>query len=268
MKNILLSGILFFFFINYAFSQVYKADRPHQIITGEIIPEKTFAVESGISALIMDKNNYSFNYNTTHLRLGMMPLMEMTASFSIPAIYFKPTKYHNAGIASPRIGAKIYMKQKSEDSKSSLIFFFDASVNIGTNDFKDSKVLPQFRVAMDIDVNERTNLILNYGLRWLENQAIIDEEDNPAIDHFLVAGGMISNEVKEKLKLFAEFIAQVKHNDLKQDYRINGGFIYNLKDNIQIDFSAGAGLSPNSSRGNINIGFAGLWPKKNIPNLE
>ena len=41
----------------------YRADRPQLATSGEILPVKTFAIESGFRVNIIDQNNYAFFYN-------------------------------------------------------------------------------------------------------------------------------------------------------------------------------------------------------------
>lgn len=241
---------------------VYRADRPQKATSGEIIPLKTFAIESGFGMDFRSKNNYTFNYNQTLIRVGMMKLMEMTVGFKVPATLINGK--HQAGFASPKVGLKVLMKEKVDGGKMGLAFVGEAGLNFGSKNFKDTKVLPAFRVAMDVDLSDKTNMRINYGAEWRENYKIIDKEGNPVIDPFFVIALNINQAFSEKLIGFVEVFANVKHDNFRNDYLLNAGLIYKLKNNVQIDIAGGAGLSPNSPRGNLQIGFSGLWPKKNI----
>jgi hypothetical protein len=259
----------FILFVVSAFGQNYKADNPQSAVSGEILPVKTFAIETGFGMQINSKNNYAFNYNETLVRIGMMKLMEMTVGFKIPAtLQTGVIKQHNVGFASPKLGLKVLMKEKN-GGKMGLAFVGEAGINFGSKNYKDTKVLPAFRVAMDVDLSDNTNLRVNYGAEWKENRLVIDPEGNPVIDPFFVIALNLNQTINEKWMAFVEIYANVKHNNFRNDYNLNGGMVYRMKDNMQVHFAAGAGLSPKSPRGNLSVGFAGLWPEKNMnPTLE
>ncbi len=242
---------------------IYRADRPQMTISGEIVPLKTIAFESGVKMDFQKENNYYFNYNKTLLRIGMMKLMEMTVGLKVPGSLIN--RAHQTGFASPKLGLKVLMKKKEDGVKMGIAFIFDGSINFGTNNFKDTKFLPSFRVAADVDFSPKTNLRLNYGAEWKENRLVLDSEGNPAIDPFIILGASLNQTLNEHLIIFFEAFASLKYNNFRNDYLLNAGLIYKLKNNIQFDIAGGAGLSPKSPRGNIQIGFSGLWPKKNIP---
>jgi hypothetical protein len=268
MKSNLILLLVFLCFQT-AFAQNYKADNPQSTISGVIIPVKTFAIETGFSMQINNKNNYAFNYNETLVRIGMMKLMEMTVGLKIPAtLQTGINNQHNTGFASPKLGLKVLMKEK-DGGKMGLAFVGEAGVNFGSKNFKDTKVLPAFRVAMDIDLSAKTNLRVNYGAEWKENRMVIDPEGNPVIDPFFVIALNLNQTINEHLMAFVEIYANVKHDNFRNDYNLNGGLIYRMQQNMQVHFAAGAGLSPQSPRGNVSVGFAGLWPEKNInPTIE
>ncbi|MEZ5008189.1 MAG: transporter [Chitinophagales bacterium] len=271
MKYISIFTTLFCLLVNISVCQTtteettpytYIADRPQLTTSGVILPVKTFAIETGFRANIIDQDNYSFNYNQTLVRIGMMKLMEMTVGFRVPGTLSNGN--HEIGFASPKAGLKVLMKEKG-DGNMGLAFVGEAGINFGTKNFKDTKVLPAFRVAMDIDLSDKTNMRINYGAEWRENLQVLDTEGNPAIDPFFVVALNVNQQFSDKITAFVEVYANVKHNNFRNDYFLNGGLIYKMKSNVQLDFAAGAGLSPNSPRGNVQIGFSGIWPKKNIP---
>lgn len=253
-------------FINSSFAQSYKSDRPQTAISGEIVPIKTFAIETGFDFQINKKGNYSIQYNETLVRIGMMKLMEMTVGFKIPATLQTNgiTNQHQVGFASPKLGMKVFLKQKDENTRMGIAFIFDGSINFGSKDFKDTKILPSFRVAADVDLNEKTNLLLNYGAEWRENWLVIDPEGNPVIDPFIVLAGSISHTFKDKHILFVGVNASVKYNNFRSNYFAQSGYMLKLKNNMQLDVAASAGLSPKSPRAILQLGFSGVWPKKNM----
>jgi len=259
--------LLFTYFEIY--SQNYSIDRPQFAISGEIIPVKTFAIESGTEVEFLRSGHYNFNYKDLTVRISMLKLMEMYFGFTVPATLIPKSPgsdemVHNAGFASPKAGVKIIMKEKEEGVRMGLAFIGDASLNFGSKDFRDTKILPSFKIAMDIDWTDRTNMRVNYGIVWLENKAVIDTEGNPAIDPFVLVALGLNRRLNNKLSLFGEFFAQVKYNNFRSSYFAAGGLIIHVKENVQLDISGGAGLSPKSSRGFIKLGWGGLWPVKNL----
>ena len=244
-------------------------DRPIYSISANVMGLKTFAIEAGNAVSIIDKNAYVFDYQSIKIRFATLNTMEMFVSARIPALYYKDDgeKVHRTGIASPSTGLKIIMKRKKEDTKMGMAFLGSVTANFGSKEFKNAKLLPQFRIAMDVDWNEKTNQRVNYGVIWLENRDLLDPQDNPVIDPYITVSTSISHAVKPKLTLFAEIFALLKFDDFTQDYFAQGGLIIHVRDNVQLDISGGAGLSPESPRGILQIGFGGIWPKKNLAGM-
>ncbi|MCP4120918.1 MAG: hypothetical protein GY751_04125 [Bacteroidetes bacterium] len=241
-------------------------DRPMYSFSANVLKLKTFSIETGSAALIADKNTYLFDYQSIKVRFATLKTMEMFVQVRVPGLYQRTDggNKHRIGLASPATGAKIIMKRKEGEEKMGMAFLGSVTANFGTKEFKNTKLLPQFRIAMDIDWNEKTNMRVNYGVIWLENKSIIDPEDNPVVDPYVTVSTSVCHQVKPKLDIFGEFYALVKFNNFRQDYVLNGGFVIHVKENVQLDISGGAGLSPNSPRGVVNIGFGGIWPKKNL----
>lgn len=240
----------------------YKPDLAQMTISGEIVPIKTVAVESRFLEEIIEKDNYAFNLNETLIRIGMMELMEMTVGFRVPATLINGQS--NFGMASPKLGLKVFLKRKSIDSKMGIIFAFDGSINFGTEDFKDTKILPSFRVAADVDFSSKTNLRLNYGAAWKENRLVLDPEGNPVIDPFIELAGSINQKLGKRVILYVEVAASLKYNNFRSSYFLNTGLQIPVKKNVFVHVGGGAGLSPDSPRGSVQVGFSGLWPKKNL----
>lgn len=248
----------------FAQAQTIQTDRPQFAVSGNLQPVKTFNVETGVAATFVDKEHLLMNYNVTSFRIGMMPLMEMNVTLRAPGYIDRLAEVHQAGFASPRLGLKVRMKEKTETSKLGLAFVGSTSINFGSKQFKDTKILPAFRVAMDIDATEKINLRVNYGVQWLEDKSILDPEDNPVINPFIVLALNSNFVITEKTTLFAEYFANLKYNNLRNDHYIHAGCLFKVADNLQIDISGGAGLSPRTPRGFVNLGFSGWWPKKNF----
>ena len=272
MRILIITTIFIVVSIFSSTGQSYRPERPHVARSGYVLPINTFSLEFGSDVEVIDADHLGVNHAQLDLRIGMMKLMEMTFGFSLPGRWQPvddPVVRSNGheyivGFASPKLGVKLTMKEKEEASKMAMAFFGSASLNLGSKRFKDTKVLPAFSVAMDIDWNERTNMRVNYGVVWKENNLVFDPEGNPVIDPFVLVALNVNGRLNDKLSMFGEFHALVKHNNFKSGYYMSGGWIVHLKDNVQLDISGGAGLSPESSLGMARIGFSGLWPKKNI----
>lgn len=252
-------------------AQDYRADRPLYSISAEIVPVKTFAPECGHSATFISSGQYRFQYADLQVRIGMMKLMEMTVALESPALLTRSggNLRHSAGLASPKLGLKILMKEKEPGTKMGLAFSGGASFNIGSKNFRNTKILPSFRIGMDIDWSAKTNMRINYGVVWMENRKVIDPEGNPVIDPFMTVSAAVIQEVHPKLSVFGEIYALVKYDNFRSDYQAHTGLLIAVKPDVQLDISGGAGLSPASSRGFVSIGFAGLWPAKNrMPTAE
>jgi hypothetical protein len=270
MRVLLLTLFFLVTAVRYTDAQGYRPDRPYAAKSGYITPVKTFSWEHGSVVEIIDRNNFAFDHIDLNVRIGMMKLMEMSLGISVPAIRDpvlenNDNKPYKIGFASPRLGIKVAMKEKEDQGRMAMAFFGQAGLNFGSEDFKDTKILPAFSIAMDIDWNERTNMRVNYGMIWLENRSVIDPEDNPVIDPYIHVAVDVTGRINDRLAVFGEIFGRVKYNNFRSGYYAAFGTVLHLQDNAQLDISGGAGLSPESSRGFVQIGFSGLWPKKNIP---
>lgn len=247
-------------------AQEVRFDRPLESISADILPVKTIAVESGLAFEYMNSKAFSYRTPDIQARIGMMKLMEMTVGLQVKGIRssVNGSTSNRVGFVSPVLGLKVTMKER-EASKIGIAFSGGASLNFGSKQFKDTKILPNFKVAMDVNWNERANTRINYGIAWQENRKVIDPEGKPVIDPFILVALSTIGTITEKLALFGEFSALVKHDNFRSDYFLGGGLLVRSSNDMQFDLSGRAGLSPQSPRFEFRLGFSGIWPKKNIP---
>lgn len=141
------------------------------------------------------------------------------------------------------------LKTKLADEKkywptTSLILHLGLSP-LASNNFKPNYFYPQFRFLMQHTISNKLNFGYNLGMEWDGNSSVAT-----AIYTTTMAYALTDN-----LGAFIESYGYLPQKN-KSDHRIDGGFTYLLKNNLQADISGGLGISPNAPDYFISCGIS------------
>lgn len=264
MKFIL---FLLFIFLNVGLSVAQDStqtvtiitDRPDASNTPFLVPKGQLQVEMGIqvdgnkdeSIGIKDYQTL-YTLNNTSIKYSPLNFLELKfiSGYGIYDLnrksYFKGNWERDKNVLPIILGSKIFIcKQKGILPHTT----FESNFTLPIYGTLNSPIFvsPELRLLMFNQLNERLSLSYNIGLDY-QNSYI---RENPRYLYTLSLGISIN----EKLSGFIENYGYYQ-TFYKPDYRIDGGFTYLLKNNLQIDIAGGYGLSDLSTDFFVTTGLS------------
>lgn len=218
-------------------------DRPHQTETASIIPVNHFQFESGMSREITkasQRKEIESVYNSLLLKCGIGNGMDLRASVD----FLKNELFHEdsllssvQGFSGIALGGKKFLVgEKGFRPKISLLGELYLPY-FGKKEFRPSYTGATIRFLFEHNISKRMELEYNIGPDWNGN--------TPNVSYFYAAS--LTYQLKGPLSLYGElfgyFTESPNTQSFKVDSRMDGGFVYLLKKNIQLDLEGGIGLS-------------------------
>lgn len=227
-------------------------DRPDQTESASLISPKGLQIETGFSYEKTDSDINSTNYNSTLLRYGLNDNIELRMGLSYQGIHSsnEENSYTERGLGPLSIGAKFHLLEDKERPKLALLTTF-LIPHSGSSTFENENLGADIRITSDYSLNEAMSLGVNLGVAW----SGVEGEDYAVGLYTAVVGMSLS----EKLGTFAELYGFLP-GEGKNDHRWDAGFTYAVNDDLQLDFSAGVGLSKVSPDFFISSGLSIRMP--------
>jgi hypothetical protein len=122
-----------------------------------------------------------------------------------------------------------------------MAFIGGVSIPSGAEELTDSRVVPGFAFAFAHTLTERLSLGYNLGAVWFTEEDADGEKRTSSVALWTVALGI---GITEKLGAYVELYGNPVVSALESaSSTFNGGFTYLIRRNVQLDISAGVGLS-------------------------
>lgn len=223
---------LFLYFINssiYYCQEVIHTDRPDQTESVAITPKGMVQIEAGF---LFEKNNYNsenISHPTILWKYGINEIFEVRLITEF--ITEKKFDEHYTGISPISIGFKTKLMEENKLLPSVSFLGHLTINNWASKNFTADYLSPDFRFLFHHTLAEKWSLGYNVGLEWNGNP-------NATYLYTIATNYFIHN----KLGTFVELYGFLQ-KDLAADHRFNGGIIYIVHSNLQIDASAGIGIS-------------------------
>ena len=232
--NRLLILILTLFISDYAFAQI-STDRPDQTESSLVLPKGTIQIENGF---VSRKNELIFP--NTLFRIGISKKFE----FRINTNYiFKTNENENkiSNFSDLEIGTKIQI-YSSETSKTSIAFLTHLSIPSANEYYSNNTTGLLSRILISHELNNNFNIGYNIGYDKFKNE-------EGAIVYTVALGKGINN-----WGIYCELYGNI--SDSQSDLYFDGGLVYLLKDNLQLDVSYGAGINNTSNYFSTGVSWA------------
>jgi hypothetical protein len=232
-------------------------DRPDQSEASSTVPKKTLQIESGF-VWQGDKQNQSSVRNldvfNTLLRYGIFDNWELRVGLNIADVNISPDDgspdTNLRGLVPVALGTKIYIT-KQKGAIPELAFLATLTIpNTGSKDFDILNMASDFRFAMGWDLSERFSAGANIGAQW---NTIV-----PGGSGFYSA--VVGVSIIDPIGAFIEVYGWLPENELP-DHRMDAGFTFLLRRNLQLDVSGGLGLSDISPDYFVNAGVSWRIPR-------
>ena len=228
MKKLYILSLIFFVLSN-SFAQTITTDRPDQTESSSTVIAGSLQIESGV--LMIENHTHRLKniyLPTTLFRLGLTNKIELRILNQFE--YKKYTKHSINGFTNLECGVKIQLIQK-EDKGTELAFLSHIVLPTASKLFNENK----FTIINKLCVSHKSNSNIGFGYNIGYN---LHNNQTGDFTYSVVCGYEINNKMSTYLEPYGEIIDFNEHIS-----NINMGITYLLKDNIQLDYSFGAGLN-------------------------
>ncbi|MDQ2180790.1 transporter [Marinifilum sp. D714] len=228
-------------------------DRPGTAESASVIPIRGFQIESGFAfeKVSSDINNVTFN--TTLLRYGLVENIELRLGFQYLGYYqsLEGGDVDETGFGPLTLGAKFLLLEESEGSPKLALLSTLFVPKSGASAFENENLGADIRLNADYSINHAMALGGNLGVSW----SGIDEQDYAVWMYAAVIGLTLSDQIGAYAELYGFLPGEGKN-----DHRWDGGLTYAVTEDLQLDFSAGVGLSKVSPDFFISLGLSIRMP--------
>jgi len=214
------------------YAQEMLTDRPDQTETATVVPMGSVQVESG-GAVEFDGPAEQRNRTTAFsslVRVGLLPTFELRLNGAV--LHHQTGATAASGIGDVAVGAKIAIAREFGDLPE-MALVAEMTLPVGGDEVRPHELLPLLRMAFSRSLGESSSLGLNLGAEW-------GEGDEPAQGFYTLSlGSELAEQIGGYVELFGSLGAASP-----PAHSADGGFTWLLADRLQLDLSAGVGLSP------------------------
>lgn len=210
-------------------AQEIKTDRPDQTESSTTVPNGSFQMELGFG---------SGNYNgerisllpTALFRYGLFKSIELRFVEQLVAFNENATSEKEFGLSDIELGLKIQVLKK-EDINTEIAFISHLIVPTGSFELTNTNYGTINKLAISHSLNNLLDLGYNLGYNYYGI-------GNGDLTYSLVLGIGLSNRMGIYVETFGEY-----SDFTEATSNFDSGFTYLLKENLQLDFSMGLGLT-------------------------
>lgn len=234
-----------------------STDRPDQSEAPKLVPKGSFQIEAGAVATRFREEDKSGEQTALtgvmFLRYGLLKRLELRAVVEEGRLRDRFIQETTQGLYPLALGAKVALieEQKGLLPEASLIGYINLPF-LARADSQRGLYSPAIIAAFENKFLRKWEVEYNVG--W--------KQDAFDTDYEWMGSLSLHYEVSDKLKLFTEYFAHYPPNEPAL-HNIDGGLMYLLKDNIQIDFALGSSIKAQAENSNYfgAIGFSARLPR-------
>ncbi len=228
-----------------------ETDRPDQTETSFTVPKGWFQGEFGFNKENYKNGNYLLVHPTSLLKVGLHKRIEARIIIDLTTRreHLIPNTKSTTSLQPVIIGTKVaFTEQKGILPKTSMIAqvslpFLSGQAALTTD------AAPTVRLTMENKISDVVSLGYNVGAEW-------DGISSGPEWIYTFAPGF---NLGEKWYAYVEAFGSVKKGEMP-DHNIDAGIAYFVTKNSKLDLSGGIGLSPESIRNYVSLGFSFRFP--------
>ncbi|MEZ5083213.1 MAG: transporter [Bacteroidales bacterium] len=235
----------------------FSPDRPTQSISPVLVGKTFFQIETG--AMYTNREDdvserRSLSIGTTLLRYGVLSNLELRleSGFESTQLDSVNTPFDTAysGLGAVSAGFKVFICEEKGIRPALAIVGSITFRHLGNENFAPTYSYPIGKLAASHALSKQWSLGYNIGFAY----------NGETPDGFFVYSIFTGYKISEHLWSFAEVYGKFDHGDFPR-HRLDGGFTYLLRKNLQIDLTGGYGLNKEVKRFFINGGVSWRIPK-------
>ncbi|QMU31278.1 transporter [Adhaeribacter radiodurans] len=224
--------------------QELESDRPTFSQGATIVPHKTIQIETGLEYRkdeTKEEQEKDFIYPTTLIRVGILKKVELRFNVDFEQQKHQYIEGNTApgqpgklkGLDNVRVGTKIALVE-GEGAMPYISVLGNVTLPVGSKNLRPPHAAPEVRLLFKNELTEKLNLQYNVGYRKHKDQ----EEYRGEMIYSVNANFKLN----DNLQTFAEYEATKAVNQ-PVDSSINGGFMYKVLPNLQLDVFSGTSVS-------------------------
>jgi hypothetical protein len=239
-------------------------DRPDQTESTVVVPRGFFQLEGGWVHTADDEDEVterSDDIGNLLLRIGIFEKVELRLGwngFTSRDRRAASIEERQEGLRDADIGAKIRLADQ-RGSRPTVAFLGALVLPIGDDELTSSRFDPSFRFAFAHDLSDRSVFAYNLGMVW-ESEADDDGERKLLSSgiYTLVSGFAITDRVATFVELYGSIPATASGTPSNS---FDGGFVWRVRPNLQLDSAAGVGLSSAAADWFVGAGLSVRFPR-------
>jgi hypothetical protein len=224
-----------------------ETDRPDQTETPFLVPRGWFQAEVGFNKENHDNNDYILVLPTALLKYGVSKKFEARLEVNELSEHAQliPNPKTTTGLSPVEIGAKIFLaEERGLRPKTSFIAHVGMPF-LGSRPFRTPHLSPSFRFTMQNSLTNAIALGYNVGAEWNGIST------TPSWLYTFAPGFNLG----ERWYAYVEAFGYITKGEMPQ-HNFDGGITYFLSNNAKLDVSGGVGLSPESFKNYVAVGFS------------
>ncbi len=239
-------------------------DRPDQTESSVIVPLGYVQVETGWSLSRHQEGGIRTNTHTfpgTLFRIGALDRMELRLDYG-GALWEQTQEAGQSanlgGSGDMGIGTKLYFWEEHNWLPEAALLA-GVSLPVGKDQFSSGRADPSFRLSLSHTLSERLSFGYNLGATWESTLDETNDRDTLSLFNYTAVLGI---GLSERAGLFAEVFGDIPFNAKGGPrHSFDGGLTYLIRGNLQIDGSAGIGLSHSADDWFVGLGITARLPR-------
>ena len=239
-------------------------DRPDQTESAEVVPRGFFQLEWGWIHTADDEDEVterSDDIGNFLLRIGIFENVELRLGwngFSARDRRAASVGQSQSGLLDADLGFKIKLAEE-RGSRPQVAFLGALVLPVGDDEISESRFDPAFRFAFAHSLSDRLGVGYNLGMVW-ESEFDDDGERKllSSAIYTLASGFAISDTVAAYVELFGSIPASASGIPSNS---FDGGFVWLVRPNLQLDIEAGVGLSSAAADWSVGAGLTVRFPR-------
>lgn len=227
-----------------------ETDRPDQSESAFTVPLHWFQMEAGFSRMRFRDGSTTLLRPSILNRYGVSKKIELRLLLEYETqrnfLGTSNAEVSVGGLAPIELGTKIRLWKENGSWPQTALMLQTSIPNLASTSLQAERWAPEVRLAMQNTITERLGLSYNLGAEWN------DESDHPFYIYTLAPQWQLGEKWNTYVELFG-FLNRDNH----PQHSLDGGFVYAVSNNSQLDISVGAGLTPNTRlKHYVALGFS------------
>jgi len=213
-----------------------ETDRPTEAQSAELVDKAAFQIETGFRKQQENKEDYVLRHPEALLRYGLLNRLELRVAINAASERLYSEEQFNYGLEPVELGLKARMFQTKDTSFITSLYAQTGISQWASKDHQLDESFYRVRLLFQNKLSEKIKLSYNVGRDWNSNNK----------EQIWIYTLSPQFELSEKWQAFVEEFGSFTKRH-KPEHYIDGGFAYNITNNIQLDVNAGKGISSNAA---------------------